>query len=77
MPIIEGLERLLDDIAGWALMLIVPFLIVQAIIIGFKLSGTDDPHETRSIKSKAVKVLIGAAVIGTAPWIGSQLMSYF
>lgn len=77
MPIIEGLERLLNDIEGWAVMLIIPFLIVQAIIIGFKLTGTDDPHEAKHIKSKAMKVIIGAAVVGSAPWIGSELMSYF
>lgn len=77
MPIIDGLEQLLNDIEGWALILIIPFLIVQAIMIGFKLTGTDDPHEEKRIKSKAMKVIIGAAVVATAPWIGSQLFNYF
>lgn len=77
MPLIDGLEQLLNDIQGWALLLIVPFLVIQAIIIGFKLTGTDDPHEEKRIKSKAMKVIIGAAIVGTAPWIGSELFGYF
>jgi len=77
MPIIEGLNNLLNDLEGWMFALVVPFIVIQAIFLGFKLTSTDDPHEEKSMKKKFLKVIIGAAVIGTAPWIGSQITGYF
>lgn len=77
MPIITGLQNLLQDLQGWMLLLAVPFVVIQAVILGFGLTNTEDPHEEKRIKGRFIKIIIGAAIVACSPWIGTTILSYF
>jgi len=77
MPIIEGLEQLLNDVAGWVMALAVPVAAFVSARSGLKYAQAEDPHEARDAKDQFKKLIFGIAIVACAPWVASQIMGYF
>lgn len=76
-PVIVGLKKLLTDVAGWIALLQVPVAILVTMSAGYKYMNAEDPHEKKLVRDKFKNLIIGIAIIGNAPWIGSKILSYF
>lgn len=77
MPIIDGLELLLKDLAKWIAMLGGPVIAVVAARAGLKYAQAEDPHEAKGAIDMLKKVALGVGIAVSASWIGSQIMGYF
>lgn len=77
MPIIQGLSDLLNDIATWTIGLAVPVSAFVAVRAGLKYSQAEDPHEAKDAVDRFKKLIIGIAITASAPWVASQILSYF
>lgn len=77
MPIINGLELLLTDVAKWMAMLGGPVIAVVAARAGLKYAQADDPHEAKGSIDMLRKVAIGVGIAVSATWLSGTVLGYF
>ncbi|MEW9673607.1 hypothetical protein [Ammoniphilus sp. 3BR4] len=76
-PFISALKSLLDDLASWMMFLVPGILVVTLVIGGILLAKADDGVETKHIKDRMGRVVIGAAIAGGATWLGKYIWGLF
>jgi hypothetical protein len=74
---IQGLKDVVTELARW-MMFIVPLAVIVTFLIGgLMLAKAEDGMESKQIKEKMVKAIIGIAIAGSAVWIGEFLGPIF
>lgn len=76
-PFITALKGLLTTVASWMLYLVPGVVIVTLIIGGIMLSKAEDGMETKQIKERMVRVILGAAIAGGGTWLGNYIWGLF
>lgn len=76
-PFIEALRTLLDTVAGWMLYLVPGIVIITLIIGGISLSKAEDAMETKAVKDRMTRVILGTAIAGGGTWLGNYIWGLF
>jgi hypothetical protein len=76
-PFITTLHDVLQEIAGWMLIIVPALVILTFAVGGLMLAKAEDGMEAKQIKEKMFKAVIGIAIAGGAVWIGDWLAGYF
>ncbi|MFE8703901.1 hypothetical protein ACFYKX_25345 [Cytobacillus sp. FJAT-54145] len=74
---ITGLDSVLDQLSTWMLYLVPGLIILTFVIGGLMLTKTDDAMDVKKIKDKMKLSIVGAAIAGSATWIGNWLWGIF
>jgi|GEM_PF-3292969 len=72
-PFIQGLKNVLDTFAGWLIYLVPAIIVITFIWGGIALSRAEDSVDTKQIKEKMTRTILGTALAGSATWIGNWL----
>jgi hypothetical protein len=76
-PFLDGLQDVVDELARW-MMYIVPLAVAVTFLIGgLMLAKAEDGMESKQIKEKMVKAIIGIGIAGSAVAIGKWLGPIF
>ncbi|MDZ5813093.1 TrbC/VirB2 family protein [Halorubrum sp. AD140] len=76
-PFISGLREVLNTFTDWLLYLVPAIIILVLVVGGITLAKADDSHETKAIKDRMGRSIIGVALAGSAVWIGNWMWGIF
>ncbi|KPC73954.1 pilin [Laceyella sacchari] len=70
---VNGLQQILQSISSWMLFLVPGVIILTLVIGGLMLAKAEDGSETNAIKERMTRAIIGAALAGSATWLGNWI----
>lgn len=76
-PFVTGLQKVLEDVRDWMLILVPAVVVLTFVIGGLMLAKAEDPMETKTVKDRMVKAVVGAAIAGSAAQLGVWLTEIF
>ncbi|MXQ54388.1 hypothetical protein [Shimazuella alba] len=74
---ITGLQTALTQLANWMLILVPAIIVITFVIGGIALAKAEDGTETKAVKDRMARAIIGAAIAGTATWVGQWVVQLF
>jgi predicted small integral membrane protein len=74
---ITGLQTALTQLANWMLILVPAVIVITFVIGGIALAKAEDGTETKAVKDRMARAIIGAAIAGTATWVGQWVVQLF
>lgn len=74
---ISGLQKALEQLSSWMLILVPAIVILTFVIGGIALAKAEDGSETKQIKDRMARAIIGAAIAGSATWLGNWVWGLF
>lgn len=76
-PFIKGLATALEQLAQWMLILVPAVVVITFVIGGIALAKAEDGAETKLVKERMVRAIVGAAIAGGATWFGTWAIELF
>lgn len=74
---VTGIYNFLEEVASWFLYLTPVAIGLVLIQMGWKLKQADDGMDTKEIKKKAERLIVGIALIGGGIPLGIYIWGFF